>query len=765
MNGQKTPYLKSFTKLAIFALFAVVLGLVGISSQQARAETLVSGSIIATPDTIDQGESTQIKWNSFNATSISISPGIGSVAPSGSKTVSPSKTTTYTITMSNNDGGYGTGTATVYVNAVTQTCQDPDADNYHTGYPCHYPTPTQTCQDPDANNYHTGYPCRYTQTYSPTVNLTADDTSLDYGQSTTLRWTSTNATSCTASGAWSGSKATGSNRSESTGSLTSTKSYTITCTGSGGSASDSVTVNVTGQPQDDAPTVDLRASDASIDYGDVTTLIWTVAHATSCTASGDWSGSVSASGGSQVVGPLYVNKYYTIRCYNNSGQSATDSVAVTVGGNDDGDNQKPDVTTRSATDIDDEEATLRGEVDGNGSSTRVWFEYGRDRNDVEDGDGEETDEISTGSGTDDFDDQIDGLREDTVYYFRAVARNAYGTDYGSVLSFRTDDNNNTTNRECRDTSALNYGGSLPCRYFTPVPTGSAPTVILYADSTSLAYNGATFVRWSAVGATSCQASGGSAGWAGVKSIGPGSFYTGSLSSSRTFTLTCFNNFGSDTDSVTIAVRRPTTGGPTPPPATSLVVINSSIDRNQPIVPTLDNTRPRPGDEITYTVNYQNIGTGSIKNLVLRLDLPYEVVYRYSTPNNPVISGNTLIFNLGTLAANGSGTVTVRVLVRNDAPPGALLNFPATLSYIDPAGYPQTVSANVSAQVWNTDQEVVNTRTSLGAAAFLSGAFWPGSLFGWLLLIILILLLVLLAKHLVSGGDPFTKKTVTTVEHH
>ncbi|MEK9179333.1 MAG: hypothetical protein AAB893_02590, partial [Patescibacteria group bacterium] len=208
--------------------------------------------------------------------------------------------------------------------------------------------------------------------------------------------------------------------------------------------------------------------------------------------------------------------------------------------------------------------------------------------------------------------------------------------------------------------------------------------------------------------------------------------------------------------------------PAPAPI-SLVLITSSVDRNQPIVPTIDNTRPRPGDEINYTVSYQNIGTGAITNLVLRIDLPYEVDYLSSNPNNPTRSGQTFVFNLGTLQANGEGTVTIKTRVRENIPAGTNLNFPATLSYADPSGQPQSVSANVSAQVWSEPENIVtpvnvneNENTSLGANVFGAG-FFPTNLFGWLLLLVLILILVLLARYLFSPNQPFPfrKKTTTT----
>lgn len=78
------------------------------------------------------------------------------------------------------------------------------------------------------------------------VDIKANDSdgpiTIPYNTSATLTWISNNASSCVASGDWSGSKPI--SGFESTGNLTSLKTYTITCSGPGGSASDSVVVNV-----------------------------------------------------------------------------------------------------------------------------------------------------------------------------------------------------------------------------------------------------------------------------------------------------------------------------------------------------------------------------------------------------------------------------------------------------------------------------------------------------------------------------------------
>jgi uncharacterized repeat protein (TIGR01451 family) len=359
----------------------------------------------------------------------------------------------------------------------------------------------------------------------------------------------------------------------------------------------------------------------------------------------------------------------------------------------------------------------------------------------------------------------------TVYptYTTNYTITCYGTN-GQQVNASATVYVNQTQQICLDVNANNYRGVLPCTYYNrPIVINNQPTVTVYSDLVSVPYNGAATVRWITTNASSCNASGGSIGWEGVKSIGPGSFYTGSLTSTKTFTLTCSNSFGSASDSETINVRGPSVTNARPNP-TSLVLVSSSIDRNQPIVPSIDNTSPRPGDEINYTINYQNIGTGAITNLVLQTNLPKEVDYLSSNPSNPTISGNTLVFNLGTLRANGKGVVTIRTRVLENIPNETKLDFPAILSYVDPSGQTQSVNANVSAEV---SSETEDGNVFLGANVFGAG-FLPTNLFGWLLLLILVLILIYLAKNVydqsfrktttVVTDQPSGKRTTTTTEH-
>ncbi len=106
-----------------------------------------------------------------------------------------------------------------------------------------------------------------------------------------------------------------------------------------------------------------------------------------------------------------------------------------------------DVVTRSATNIEEDEATLRGEVDfNNEDEATVYFEYGKSSSNLK----YDTTHLVLDEDDDDEDYQqiITDLDEDTKYYFRAVAEDENGDeDYGKILSFRTDENGSSSNND------------------------------------------------------------------------------------------------------------------------------------------------------------------------------------------------------------------------------------------------------------------------------------------------------------------------------
>jgi peptidoglycan-associated lipoprotein len=84
-----------------------------------------TASLSASPSVIQQGQSTQLTWQTTNATDITIA-GLGTVPASGSRDVAPGSSTTYTLTAKG-AGGSQDASARVTVNpaAVAQATPQP----------------------------------------------------------------------------------------------------------------------------------------------------------------------------------------------------------------------------------------------------------------------------------------------------------------------------------------------------------------------------------------------------------------------------------------------------------------------------------------------------------------------------------------------------------------------------------------------------------------------------------------------------------------
>jgi hypothetical protein len=240
-------------------------------------------ALAANPTSVGLNETTNLTWSSSNAnTCEAFGDWSGTKDISGNETVGPLAATSTFILVCSGPGGSASQSVAVTVDA---------------------PPPPPV----------------------PTVSLTANPTSVAYNGSSTLSWSSTDATSCTASGAWSGSRATSGSQTRS--SLIATSTFILTCTGAGGSASRSVTVSVAPPP---LPTVTLSANPTTVNMNGSSTLNWSSSNATSCTASGAWSGAKPVSG-SQNVGPLTQDSTFSLSC-TGPGGTTTRPVTVTVQG-------------------------------------------------------------------------------------------------------------------------------------------------------------------------------------------------------------------------------------------------------------------------------------------------------------------------------------------------------------------------------------------------------------------------------------------------
>jgi hypothetical protein len=179
-------------------------------------------------------------------------------------------------------------------------------------------TYTVTCTGPDGMSASASV----TVNVSATATLSANPNVVASGGATELSWTSSNATSCEASGGWSGSKSA--NGMQSTVALATATAYALTCTGPGGAGNPaSVTVYV-------VPTVVLTAKPTVVAAGGTSVLTWSSSNATSCVASGGWSG-VESSNGAQSTGALSNSTNYALACTGPGGTSSPATVTVVSG--------------------------------------------------------------------------------------------------------------------------------------------------------------------------------------------------------------------------------------------------------------------------------------------------------------------------------------------------------------------------------------------------------------------------------------------------
>lgn len=166
---------------------------------------------------------------------------------------------------------------------------------------------------------------------APTLAITSDPTTINVGSSNTYRiiWSTTDAVSCTASGAWSGTRGTAGGETFIASSVGS-RTYTLTCNGPGGSVKENATVTITSPPSP-LPQITLASSQMVLSPGDVFTITWSTTNATSCTGAGSWGSGSKPTSGSEAftAGPTGTNYGFALNCTGPAGISSQ-SLSLTV---------------------------------------------------------------------------------------------------------------------------------------------------------------------------------------------------------------------------------------------------------------------------------------------------------------------------------------------------------------------------------------------------------------------------------------------------
>ncbi len=405
---------------------------------------------------------------------------------------------------------------------------------------------------------------------------------------------------------------------------------------------------------------------------------------------------------------------------------------------DTGGDDEPQVETLSATNIDEDSATLRGELndDGGDNNLDAYFEWGTSSGNL-------SHTLTAGSvddSGDDFSRTLTGLSDDTTYYFRACAENSEGDDCGSVKQFTTDeedvvvDDNDDEIPTITTLAVIDRGSNhASVDGFYDANGCSVTTYFEYGTTQSLGRQTTSLDRGNGSGSMAQFISG--------------------LSANTTY---YYRAVGTNCEGTSRGVIRSFTtlsGGSTQPPVVigggGGAMIRLTITNEQDVV--------TGGEDLVYDVTWENISGRTLRDLLLEINFPEELQITDIDDGDIDRRANSVIVEIPELLNREQGETSVEVSVRGGLRDGDPVVARAILAFENPVN-----QAQENAIAYDSD-EFDSDGSTLGAFLFGAG-FFPATFGGWLLILLLIILLILLVRHYMKkdAGRTVSSTLTTTV---
>lgn len=434
--------------------------------------------------------------------------------------------------------------------------------------------------------------------------------------------------------------------------------------------------------------------------------------------------------------------------------------------NNNDNDEDPDVETKSAQDVEDDSAELRGEVDMNDFNNGiVFFVYGQNENDIDDvehdydrysqvdEDGQDLQKVKVDNdldGDDSFDEVVNNLDEDEKYYFRICVEyddedNDETLECGNTRNFSTDDNggNNNNNYDgdldatTTNASGITRSGAIINGY---VQFDSGENAFYWFEHGSNAFN---LTKTTSVG------SAGNNGFAFVNKT----VSNISENSSYFFRLCAkYQNGDEDCGDVKSFVTNKKT-------TTNTVIIKETVTTNTnnnntveiigdvsgggsmflalDIDPDFENVIE--GDTVNFDVDYKNISDGTIRDVVVRVIFPEQMRFERSTKGFYLAKDHAVTYNIGSLEEGESGEIFVQAKVLNSSDQDLLVT---TAEGVHTHPNVDNAQASVIAYALNTISENENV---LGA--FAAGSGFGIGIIGFLIILFIILLIIWISRRM------------------
>lgn len=420
-------------------------------------------------------------------------------------------------------------------------------------------------------------------------------------------------------------------------------------------------------------------------------------------------------------------------------------------GNDDEDDNNNDnddlnVSTLSASSIDTDSATLRGEItdiDSDNDYER-YFEWGTDEDDLD-----HTLSVSGDTNDEgDFSRTLSGLSDDHEYFYRACAENVDNSnddDCGSIRSFTTDEEDNDYNDNdydndgegsvlTTDASAIGYNSAI--LNGVVVNDGGSQTVWFeWGTTTSLGNRTNSRTVSNDQSMVSISLSGLSSGTSYFFRLVSGD---GDIGDMKAFT--------------TRSSSGTTTTTTTTPPRPTTVTISSDQYLNVDLVASAKDVKS--GDTVMYQAVYENLTNTTLKNINLIIDFPVGI--SIENTESGTIVGQRIELVIPSIAPKAKSSFAIETSISTKSSDKFLVGIIEAV-YDHPNREDTRIDVVDYAIVKVMSGSSGSGSKHLGASALFAGTFFPKSFGGWLILTASLILLIVLARKLYKEKEDKKKE--------
>ena len=351
----------------------------------------------------------------------------------------------------------------------------------------------------------------------------------------------------------------------------------------------------------------------------------------------------------------------------------------------------PFVYTSGASSVAVNSAVFNGSVNPNNRNTNAWFEYGTTQSL---GYTAGYQAVGSGNHASTLTSAVYNLAPNTTYYYRAVAQNAYGTTYGTTMSVTTG-----------GTSVNSYGN-------TPYVTTYAAQSVFRNSALingNVNPNRSLTTSWFDWGATTGfgsrtiimpvgQASYTSSYSAVLSGLQANTTYYYRAVAQNAYGTTYGNTLSLTTEGAAI-IPVAVTG--TASVAPRVIVVQQPSESGSVVAlltPSIDKKNPNAGDTVEYSIQYRNESNSPITGATLKIDLPSEVTFESASLRASTSTDGMAIFDLGTIAGNTQGVITIKATIDRSVDADDALIFGATMTYVNAQKQFQSTTAYLTVVV-------------------------------------------------------------------